>query len=116
MLEEKYAPHAIEEKWQKYWDENKSFKVEMDENKPKHTEVSYASPTRLFSEQAPDRLPAGGGLLCAVGQRRAGDQDRLRAVFHRRNRYVDHHPLRRTAVCAGGGAGDSVCQPASAQG
>ena len=35
MLEEKYAPHAIEEKWQKYWDENKSFKVEMDENKPK---------------------------------------------------------------------------------
>ena len=35
MLDEKYAPHAIEEKWQKYWDENKSFKVEMDENKPK---------------------------------------------------------------------------------
>ena len=35
MLEEKYAPHVIEAKWQKYWDENKSFKVEMDENKPK---------------------------------------------------------------------------------
>lgn len=35
MLEEKYAPHAIEEKWQKYWEENKSFKVEMDESKPK---------------------------------------------------------------------------------
>ena len=35
MLDEKYAPHAIEEKWQKYWDENKSYKVEMDENKPK---------------------------------------------------------------------------------
>ena len=35
MLEEKYAPHAIEEKWQKYWEENKSYKVEMDENKPK---------------------------------------------------------------------------------
>ncbi|MBR5857346.1 MAG: class I tRNA ligase family protein, partial [Phascolarctobacterium sp.] len=35
MLDEKYAPHAIEEKLQKYWDENKSFKVEMDENKPK---------------------------------------------------------------------------------
>ena len=34
MLEEKYAPHAIEEKWQKYWEENKSYKVEMDENKP----------------------------------------------------------------------------------
>ena len=35
MLEEKYAPHAIEEKWQKYWEENKSYKVEMDANKPK---------------------------------------------------------------------------------
>ena len=35
MMEEKYAPHAIEAKWQKYWEENKSYKVEMDENKPK---------------------------------------------------------------------------------
>ena len=22
MMEEKYAPHAIEKKWQKYWEEN----------------------------------------------------------------------------------------------
>lgn len=35
MLEEKYAPHAIEAKWQKYWEEHKSFKVEMDKDKPK---------------------------------------------------------------------------------
>lgn len=35
MLQEKYAPHAIEEKWQKIWEENKTFKVEIDENKPK---------------------------------------------------------------------------------
>ena len=35
MLQEKYAPHEIEAKWQKYWEENKTFKVEMDKSKPK---------------------------------------------------------------------------------
>ncbi len=35
MLQEKYAPHEIEAKWQKYWEEHKTFKVEMDKDKPK---------------------------------------------------------------------------------
>lgn len=35
MIQEKYAPHDIEAKWQKYWEENKIFKVEMDKDKPK---------------------------------------------------------------------------------
>lgn len=35
MIQEKYAPHDIEAKWQKYWEENKIFKVEMDQDKPK---------------------------------------------------------------------------------
>ena len=35
MIQEKYAPHAIEAKWQKYWEENQTFKVEMDKDKPK---------------------------------------------------------------------------------
>ena len=35
MLNEKYAPHDIETKWQKYWEENKTFKVEIEKNKPK---------------------------------------------------------------------------------
>lgn len=35
MLQEKYAPHEIEAKWQKYWEENKTFKVEKDDSKPK---------------------------------------------------------------------------------
>ena len=35
MIQEKYAPHGIEAKWQKYWEENKTFKVEMDKDKPK---------------------------------------------------------------------------------
>ena len=35
MIKEKYAPHDIEAKWQKYWEENKTFKVEMDKDKPK---------------------------------------------------------------------------------
>ena len=35
MLNEKYVPHDIEAKWQKYWEENKTFKVEIDKNKPK---------------------------------------------------------------------------------
>lgn len=35
MIQEKYAPHDIEAKWQKYWGENKTFKVEMDKDKPK---------------------------------------------------------------------------------
>ena len=34
-MEEKYAPHAIEAKWQKYWEEHHTFKVEMDPAKPK---------------------------------------------------------------------------------
>ena len=35
MLNEKYVPSEIEAKWQKYWDDNKTFKVEMDKDKPK---------------------------------------------------------------------------------
>ena len=35
MIQEKYAPHDIEAKWQKYWEEHKTFKVEMDKDKPK---------------------------------------------------------------------------------
>lgn len=35
MIQEKYAPHDIEAKWQKYWEENKTFKVDMDKDKPK---------------------------------------------------------------------------------
>lgn len=35
MIQEKYAPHDIEAKWQKYWEENKTFKVEMDKDEPK---------------------------------------------------------------------------------
>lgn len=35
MIQEKYAPHDIEAKWQKYWEKNKTFKVEMDKDKPK---------------------------------------------------------------------------------
>lgn len=35
MIQDKYAPHDIEAKWQKYWEENKTFKVEMDKDKPK---------------------------------------------------------------------------------
>lgn len=35
MLQEKYSPHAIEAKWQKYWEENKTFKVTANANKPK---------------------------------------------------------------------------------
>lgn len=35
MIQEKYAPHDIEARWQKYWEENKTFKVEMDKDKPK---------------------------------------------------------------------------------
>ena len=35
MLQEKYAPQSIEPKWQKYWEENKTFKVDIDNSKPK---------------------------------------------------------------------------------
>ncbi len=30
MMEEKYAPHAIEKKWQQYWEEHDTFKREID--------------------------------------------------------------------------------------
>lgn len=32
---DKYNPHVIEKKWQEFWNENKTFKSEMDENKEK---------------------------------------------------------------------------------
>ena len=35
MMEEKYAPHAIEKKWQQYWAEHDTFKREIDAEKPK---------------------------------------------------------------------------------
>ena len=35
MMEEKYAPHAIEKKWQQYWEEHDTFKREIDPAKPK---------------------------------------------------------------------------------
>lgn len=35
MMNEKYTPHEIEEKWQKYWEEHQTFKVTEDPGKPK---------------------------------------------------------------------------------
>ena len=36
MPQEKYVkPGEIEAKWQQYWEEHKTFKVEIDKNKPK---------------------------------------------------------------------------------
>ena len=32
----KYTPSKIEPKWQKYWDDNKTFKTEVDHNRPKY--------------------------------------------------------------------------------
>jgi valyl-tRNA synthetase len=31
-----YEPNSIEAKWQAYWEENKSFKVELDSSKEKY--------------------------------------------------------------------------------
>ena len=33
--EDLYNPHSIEKKWQKHWEENKTFKAEIDPNKKK---------------------------------------------------------------------------------
>lgn len=35
MLQEKYEPHEIETKWQKYWENNKTYKVIEDDKRPK---------------------------------------------------------------------------------
>ena len=35
MIQEKYNPHEIEAKWQAYWEEDKTFKTEMDSSRPK---------------------------------------------------------------------------------
>lgn len=35
MLDEKYTPHAIEGKWQKYWEDNQTYKVGEDDKRPK---------------------------------------------------------------------------------
>ena len=35
MIQEKYVPHELEAKWQKYWEENKTYKTEMDTTRPK---------------------------------------------------------------------------------
>ena len=31
-----YNHQAVEKKWQKYWEDNKTFKAEIDKNKPKY--------------------------------------------------------------------------------
>ncbi len=35
MFEEKYEPHEIEARWQKYWADHKTYKVENDDPRPK---------------------------------------------------------------------------------
>ncbi len=35
MIDEKYAPHELEAKWQKEWEETQAFKTEIDDSKPK---------------------------------------------------------------------------------
>ncbi len=35
MISEKYNPHEIEGKWQKYWEDNKTYKVTEDDKRPK---------------------------------------------------------------------------------
>ena len=35
-MEVKYEPQAIEQKWQKYWETEKTFQVEADKNKEKY--------------------------------------------------------------------------------
>ncbi len=35
-MNEKYVAQDIEKKWQKYWDENHTFKTEYDESKEKY--------------------------------------------------------------------------------
>ena len=35
-MNKKYDHLEIEPKWQKFWDQNKTFKVEVDHNKPKY--------------------------------------------------------------------------------
>ncbi|NCD00778.1 leucine--tRNA ligase [bacterium] len=49
-LEPKYNPNKIEEKWQKYWEENESFKVEKNDKKEK----------KFFLVEFP--YPSGAGL------------------------------------------------------
>ena len=39
-MEQRYDFKNIEKKWQKYWYENKSFKVNEDENKEKYYQFS----------------------------------------------------------------------------
>ena len=36
MTKKRYSPQEIEKKWQKYWEEQKTFKVEIEKNKPKY--------------------------------------------------------------------------------
>jgi leucyl-tRNA synthetase len=45
MFEEKYEPHEIEARWQKYWADHKTYKVENDDPRPK-SYVLECSPIR----------------------------------------------------------------------
>ena len=35
MFKEKYEPHEIEARWQKYWEENQTYKVSNEDPRPK---------------------------------------------------------------------------------
>lgn len=68
MENEKYNFKVIEEKWQKYWDENNTFKTEIDNNKEKYytlIEFPYPSGSGLHVGH-----PRSNGAMDAVSRKR----------------------------------------------
>ena len=82
MIQEKYNPHEIEAKWQQYWEDNKTFKTEMDSSRPK----SYV--LEMFP------YPSGNLHMGHVRNYSIGD---VVARFRTMNGYNVLHPISNTA-------------------
>ncbi|MBO5997785.1 MAG: class I tRNA ligase family protein, partial [Alphaproteobacteria bacterium] len=74
-----YNHQAVEKKWQKYWEDNKTFKVEIDKNKPKYYVLD------MFP------YPSGDGLH--VGHVEGYTASDIIARFKRMNGFNVLHPM-----------------------
>lgn len=75
----RYKPSDIEPKWQKYWDDNQTYKADLDSSKPKYIAMS------MFN------YPSGAGIH--IGHAMNYTISDVMARFKRQQGYESYHPV-----------------------